>query len=250
VQPAPALAIGAPPQGGRQGGAGPAGAQNTPETPNPFGAGCGGGGGGGGGGRGGGGGGNAGPYVLPGTYNVALIVDGRTIETKPLKVIADPEVVLTDAERKQLFDRAMELHELQRRATEVAAKLAPLNQQAQAAAKELVGRSDVPADVKAQFEAFNKELAAVVPKFIAQPGGGGFGGGGGGGAPSPNVLARIGQAKTGLMGGMIPTENTMKAYADAKTLTPPAIAEANAVLAKAPAVSAALARHNIKLEPR
>ena len=190
-----------------------------------------------------------GPFVLPGVYNVTLLVDGKTIETKPLRVIADPEVVLTDAERKMLFDRAMELHELQRRATEVANRIAPLNQQAQAAAKELAGRSDVPADVKAQFEAFQKELAAVVPKLIAPAGGGGgFGGGGGGGIPSPNVLARIGQAKTGFMGGMIPTEATVKAYADAKTMTPPAIAEANAVLARVPALSAALAKYNIKLE--
>ena len=32
--------------------------------------------------------------------------------------MADPEVVLTEAERKKLFDMAMELHELQRRANE------------------------------------------------------------------------------------------------------------------------------------
>ncbi len=249
VQPAPALAGGGG-GGGRQGGGGQGGNQNDEREPDPFGAGCSGG-GGGGGGRGGGGG-TAGPFVMPGTYNVTLLVDGKAVETKPLKVIADPEVVLTEAERKQLFDRAMELHDLQTRATAVAAKLAPLNQQAQAAAKELAGRSDVPAAVKSQFEAFKKELDAVVPKFITQGGGGGqFGGfGGGGGAPSPNVLARIGQAKGGMMGGMVPTENTTKAYAEAKTMTPPAIAEANAVLAKAPAVSAALAQHKIKLEVR
>ena len=82
----------------------------------PVGAGCGG--GGGGGGFGGGGGGNPGPYVLAGTYNVALVVDGKTVDTKPLRVMSDPEVVLTEAERKKLYDMAMEMHELQRRATE------------------------------------------------------------------------------------------------------------------------------------
>ena len=241
VQPAPALAAG--PAGGRQGGGG-GGNQDDEPTVDPFGAGCG---TAGGGGRGGGAG-TAGPFVLPGSYNVTLMVDGKAVETKPLKVIADPEVVLTESERKLLFDRAMELHDLQARATDIAAKLAPLNQRAQAAEKELAGRADVPADVKAQFAAFKKELDAVMPKFIT-PGGGGRGGGGfgGGGAASPNVLTRIGQAKGGMMGGMIPSDATVRAYTEAKTMTPAAIAEANAVLAKATAVSAALAKHNIKL---
>ena len=44
--------------------------------------------GGGGGGRGGGGGANLGPHVMPGNYNVALIVDGKTVETKPIKIVA------------------------------------------------------------------------------------------------------------------------------------------------------------------
>jgi hypothetical protein len=30
----------------------------------------------------------SGPFVLPGTYSVALVVDGKTVETKPLRVMA------------------------------------------------------------------------------------------------------------------------------------------------------------------
>ena len=51
----------------------------------------------------------------PGSYNVALVVDGKTVETKPLRVAGDPEVALTEAQRKQLYDMAMEMHELQKR---------------------------------------------------------------------------------------------------------------------------------------
>ena len=84
---------------------------------------------------GGGGGGSAalvaaatpGPYVLAGIYTVSLVVDGKTMETKPLRVMADPEVVLTEVERKKLFDMAMEMHELQSRATEVATGVGSLN---------------------------------------------------------------------------------------------------------------------------
>ena len=47
----------------------------------------------------------AGPFVIGGIYNVSLIVDGKTVDTKPLRVNDDPEVVLTSVERKRMFDR-------------------------------------------------------------------------------------------------------------------------------------------------
>src|SRR5205085_2259624 len=80
VQPAPAPNPGNFPgaQGGGGGGGGRGGNQPAAD---PFGFGCSGGGGGfggGGGGFGGGGGGNPGPMVLGGTYNVALVVDGKS----------------------------------------------------------------------------------------------------------------------------------------------------------------------------
>jgi photosystem II stability/assembly factor-like uncharacterized protein len=249
VRPAPAPAgrgeqgggRGAGEQGGRQGGAG--GGQQQQRS--PFGAGCGGGGGGFGGF--GGGGGNAGPYVLPGTYNVTLVVDGKTVDTKPIRVAADPEVVLTDAERKRLFDMAMEMHALQHRATEISNELTPFNTRMNETADKLGSRTDLPADVKTMFDAVSKELAALMPKF-APPAGGRGGRGGGGGAPD-NPLARAATAKNGMMGGMWPTEQTMKAYADAKAQMPKLIAEANALFAKAAALSSALAKHNITLTP-
>ncbi len=252
VQPVPT------PAGGRGAGApgGRGGAQAPAAPRSPFGAGCGSPAGGAGGAFGfGAGAGSAGPFVLAGTYNVSLIVDGKTIETKPLKVMGDPEVVLTEAERKRLFDMAMEVHELQRRLTEAAGALTPFNQRMGELAKEIAGRSDIPADVKASFEAINKELSDFAPRLIGGAGGGrggAFAGGGGGGAPGmgalgQNLLVRVGQAKSGLMGGMWPTEQTMRAYDEVKKEVPKAIAEANALFAKATALAGALAKHNLTL---
>jgi hypothetical protein len=51
------------------------------------------------------------------------------------------------------------------------------------------------------------------------------------------------------MGGMWPTEQTMKSYADVKTTVPKAIADANALFARAATLSASLARHNLTLTP-
>jgi hypothetical protein len=254
VQPVPAPA-GAPPGGGRGGAQAQAGGESG-RAANPFGAGCGGGGGGFAGGGFGGGTVNAGPFVLAGTYNVSLIVDGKTVDTKPFRVMSDPEVALTELERKRLFDMAMEMHELQRRGIEVANTLRTLSTRVTELAKEMGSRSDVADDLKTSFEAFNKDLGKFAPTFATAGGGaGGRGGGGGAGGPGGggpggaggSVLARLGQAKGGLMGGIWPTEQTMRAYNEAKTQVPKAIAEANALFAKAAALSSALATHNLTL---
>jgi photosystem II stability/assembly factor-like uncharacterized protein len=281
VQPVPAPAPGrgvtAAAAGGR--GGAPADAAGQAGTPggrggaaaaSPFGAGCGAGGGrGGGGGFGGAGASTPGPFVLAGTYNIALVVDGKIVETKPLRVVGDPDVVLTAVERKKLFDMAMEMHELQRVGTEASFALTPFNARMTEIAKDLASRNDIPADVKAQFDATSKQLTALMPKFAA--GGGGRGGGGGaaaaaapgaagatapagqpgggrGAPPPPSPIARLNQAKTGLMGGMWPTEQTMKAYADAKTQVPAAIVEANAIFAKAGGLATSLGKYNVKLD--
>ena len=72
---------------------------------------------------------------------------------------ADPEVVLTEVERKRMYDMAMEMHELQRRGTDVMQR-AGAAQPADAGGhrRRSTARSDIPADVKSAFEAFNKEL--------------------------------------------------------------------------------------------
>jgi hypothetical protein len=183
--------------------------------------------------------------VLPGTYTVALVVDGKTVDTKPLRVTADPDVVLTDAERRKMFDMAMEMHELQRRGTEIGNSLAPFNTRMGELAKEFEGRSDLPPDVKAMFDAVRKELAELAPKFAPPAGGRGRGGRGGGAVDNP--LQRAAAAKNALMAGMGPTAAALTAYTDAKAQVPKLFDQANGLLTKASALSSALAKHNITL---
>jgi photosystem II stability/assembly factor-like uncharacterized protein len=226
-------------QGGRQGG--PAGTQ----AQSPFGAGCGGAGAAGGRGGFGAAAGNPGPFVLAGTYNVSLVVDGKTLESRPLKVMADPEVILTEAERKKLFDMAMELHELQRRANEVAAGIGPLNTRLSELSKEAASKSDLPADLKASVDTLQKDVAELAPKLAMRLFGGRGGGRGGGAADS--LVARLAQAKTVLMGGMWPNEASMRAYTDSKAQLPKAIADANVLFTRAATLGSALSRHSLTL---
>jgi len=254
VQPAPAAAAAAGrggDQAGRAGGAaepGGRGAGQQNQTPSPFGAGCGGGGGGfGGGGFGfGGGGANPGPYVLPGIYNVALVVDGKVADTRPLRVVGDPEISLTEVERKRMYDMAMELHDLQRRVTEVNNALSSVRSQIPAVSKSLEGRSDLPADVKTSVADLDKELTAMSAR-LAPPAAGRGGGGGGRGTAADTPVSRLNQAKTGLMAGMSATSQTYDAYKRAKAEVPKTIEEARALLTRVQTLSAALAKHNITL---
>ena len=118
-----------------------------------------------------------------------------------MRVTGDPEVALTEAQRKQLFDMAIEMHELQKRTTEAATGLAALNRQITQLSTDMASKTDVPADVKAAFESLKTDAAAMTPKLPVAAAGGGRGGGGGGrGGADTSVVGKIGQAKNGMSG--------------------------------------------------
>jgi hypothetical protein len=221
---------------------------------------CGGGGGGGrgGGGFAGGGGGSQGPLVLPGTYNVALVVDGKAVDTKPMRVVADPDSMLTDLQRKRYYDAVMDLHEMQRRGTEVANALNSMYLQMTDLASK-VPTSSAPDGVKKEFDTLNKEFNTVREKFGVPPpapqqggfgGGGGGGGGRGGGAPQEpnNLLNRAATVKGQILSFYdVPSDTLAKAHLDVKATLPKAIQEANAFLARAMTVSQGLKKSDLTL---
>lgn len=274
VQPLPETANAAP-QGGRGGGGGGGGGafggaqggrRAVPDTPQPLPpvgymaenpcAAPGGGGGGGFGGRGGGGG-AQGPQVMPGTYSVSLVADGKVVDTKSLKIVMDPQVQMTDLARTRYNAVLMDLHGLQRQGAETVAQLNALYSEMQKASPK-VDSSAAPANVKAQYAAFRKDFDAVRAKFgIGTPAvgfGPGFGGGGGAGgaaaaaAANANVIARVAAVKGAIMGVWeSPSDAMMKQVADVKAKVPPAILEANAVLAKARTISTAIGAYGVTL---
>ena len=241
VQPAPAP----PPAEGRGG----RGQNPQNQEPSPYGAACPPlnpvGGGGGGGGFGGGGAQLGGPYVIGGVYTVALVVDGKTVDSKPLRVADDPEVVLTLADRKRQYEMAMEMHALQPRITEVGTAFGSLNRQVNELTTTAASRSDVPADVKGQLESLKKELEALAPRLATPQGG--RGGGGGGRGNNESLTGKVGQAKNGFMSGMVAGEQSVRAYTEVKSQTPKAIADINAVIAKATTLGGTLAKYNLTL---
>jgi hypothetical protein len=138
--------------------------------------------------------------VLPGVYNVALMVGGKAVSTKQIKIVADPMNPLTVAERKRYYDVAMDLHEMQRKGTKVVTALEAIDAQMTSVAG-AVKASKAPAVTKTSFDTYEKEYNSICAKFgigaaAAGGGRGGRGGGGGGGRGGAAAGGGAGAAPT------------------------------------------------------
>ena len=200
-----------------------------------------------------GGGGNQGPLVLPGTYTVALVIDGKEVARKPLTLVADPEVKLTAEQRVAYNAKAMELHGAQVEGSKAAAPLAALQAQIVAISAKVDSSTTLGADVKTEWTQFRKDFDALKAKFgVGLPAfGGGFGGGGfGGGAAGPdaNVLTRVGTAKSNMLSVWeTPSDALVKQAAAARAALDAAMAEAKAFAPRMKAMSEKLAAAGITM---
>jgi len=186
-------------------------------------------GGGGGGGGGFGGGGNNGPYVLPGTYKATLNIDGRDAQTIDVSVKGDPQIQITDADRKIWHDTAKDLHDLQAKANEAAEAVQNAFAQVGVLQQQTRGATLSP-NVKQQLDAVVKEFEAVRRRL-----GLGQQGGGGGGGNTENVRGRIGQLKGSVMAATaLPTNTQLMQIREVRAALPGVIDQANAAIAKVP----------------
>jgi photosystem II stability/assembly factor-like uncharacterized protein len=217
---------------------------------------------GGGGGGFGGGGGNAGPYVAPGEYSVALVVDGTEVDRKSLRVVMDPKVTLTGEARVAYDAFVLDLHRRQQAGADVAGRLSTLAGQVATVRARIDSVAGVPADTKSQFTAFAQAFDSVRVKFGVAPGraagaaapaaapaaGGGGGGGRFAAANQADALGRLGAVKS-LVANVweTPSDGSRRQAQEAVAALEAATAEANAVLARARTLGAALTTHGLTL---
>jgi len=221
----------------------------------------------GGGGFGGfGGGGNAGPYVAPGTYTVSLVADGKVIDSKPMRIIMDPEVKFTVAERSA-YDRIVnDLHEVQGRGNAMAGRLNALGTQIATVKSKIDSTPNVMAISKARLDALEKAFDALRVKFGVAPGrvagatpapggqggpggGGGGGGFGGGAANAANALGRVAAVKGALIGVWeVPSVASRTQAAAATVALEEAMKEAVALFSQAGAVNESLKSSGLALQ--
>jgi photosystem II stability/assembly factor-like uncharacterized protein len=190
---------------------------------------------------GGGGGGffgniNNGPLVLPGSYRVTLAIDGREAQSVNVRVQGDPEIQITDADRKTHFDTALALHALQGTMNEAADVVLDMNKQITAINDALKGQANVPGSLKSTLEELGKQVSDLRTRLGVAEGGGGFGGG------NTNVRGRVGQLKSQIMNSTsLPTETQVRVSGEVRTASSKVIDEVNAAVAKFPTLYKELA---------
>ena len=207
-----------------------------------------GGGGGGGGGGGFGGGGNNGPNVMPGDYRVTLVVDGRDVATKTVRVTGDKDMSMNDAERRTWHDTALNLHDMQRVANAAAEAVTTLATQLTAAEALLKSAANAPSAAKNAIADANTKLTDLRRRLgLNQQGGGGGGGGGGFGGQQANVRGQLGQVKGQLMGSTsLPTAQQVRSSVELREDLTKLIADTNELIAALPAIYDALGASGAK----
>jgi hypothetical protein len=197
-----------------------------------------------------GGGGDAGPFVTPGTYQVSLVVDGNTVDTKPIHIIKDPAVDLSGVERMAYDEMLLSLHEAQRRGTEMAGHLDALYAQVQEIADTVGTMGDVPEAVKADVTGFQEAFDELRVKFgvpLPRSGAGRSFRRRGGGDPA-NVLARTSALKGSIMSFWeVPSDALVTQSFEVRPLLESAIDEAGAFLDRARMLSETLEEYNLAL---
>jgi len=177
--------------------------------------------------------GGAGPFVLPGTYRVALTVDGRDAGTKTVAVSGDPLAEISDADRMQWHDVSLAVHQLQGVAGEARLRVVAIAD-AFGTLTSLVSEAQTPpAAVRSAVDAVQRDLSPLARQFgVALPGqpapsgrGGGFGGGG------QQIAGQLGQVKGQLMSSTsMPTDIQMRTAREARADLAAAIETINRVI--------------------
>ena len=165
-------------------------------------------------GGGGGGGGAAaallGPNVLPGEYRVTLVVGGKEVGTKAVRVSGDTAIQMTDADRKTWHDTSVALHEMLRAIHAAAEAVNALNTQQQQAEALLKGAASAPAAAKAAVEGTAGRLSELRRRLGLVPGGGFQ-------AQQQNVRGQISQLKGQVMNSTsLPTAVQLRTMEDLK----------------------------------
>lgn len=191
-----------------------------------------------------GGGGLDGPFVLPGQYSVVLKADGKELASRSFQVRGDREIIIADADRKAMFDAAMDLHRLHGRHNEASTSVTALNERLRALQQSLKNSKDAPQDLSKKLEDFAKRFTPTAQKFGINAGNpletGDF-------SVFRRMLRfRISGLKSGIMSSTSrPTETQMRQIPEVRAALETAINDANKLIAELPAIQKELAEKGI-----
>ena len=153
--------------------------------------------------------GNAGPFVLPGDYQVKVVA-GEETHVKTVTALADPLVDISDSDRRRRFDVLMMVTDMQKSVQSAGDVVRKAGEQLDRIKELLKEYPDASASVKDVAEAAEKEVTDVRTRLIGR--GGGRRGGGRGG-PQP-VQRQIGSLKGELIHSQSPPSAIQSTRAD------------------------------------
>jgi hypothetical protein len=180
-----------------------------------------------------------GPHVIPGEYRATLVVNGKETANTAVTVRGDPEISVSDADRKARFDALTELHALHGRMTKAQEAAKQMNDQQNALKTVLADTSKVPANIRAAVDSLKKAMEPLRTKLGLSTG-----------EPFTfdpemfrrNLTFKVGMLKGPVMGAtMKPTETQMRQLADLREEIPALVNEVNAMVPRHQAVMKMLA---------
>jgi hypothetical protein len=103
--------------------------------------------------------------VLPGSFTVTLLVNGREVASRPFAVAGDREITITDADRQRRFDLLKEGQRLESRLSEAVAAMRAAQTQLAQLKDVLADSTTVPADVRTTYDTLSQQLVPFVRRF-------------------------------------------------------------------------------------
>jgi hypothetical protein len=202
-----------------------------------------------GGGFGGGmGGGSSSPLVLPGTYRVTLLLSGRETGSRLLQIQGDPQIVISNADRKIHHDTILMLYDLQRPMNDASAASSTAGEQLRAIQDLLKTAASPPPSLTEATAALAKRFGGLNQQFSAAAPAGGRGAGGG---AAQGMRGQINALRSQLMAFTTPlTTAQIQAARDSRAGLAKAIADLNdALTASLPALIKNLSGNKIQVPP-
>ncbi len=102
-----------------------------------------------------------GPHVIPGDYRATLVQNGKEVASAGVQVRGDPEIRISDADRKARFDALSEMHALHGRLSKAVEVATRMNEQQNTLKTALADSSKVPANIRAAVDSLNQAMAPV-----------------------------------------------------------------------------------------
>ncbi|MEO8450709.1 MAG: glycosyl hydrolase [Gemmatimonadota bacterium] len=176
-------------------------------------------------------GGTPGPMVLPGDFRATLIMNGKEVASAPLTIQGDPDIQITDADRRRRYDLLKEGQQLQAKLAEAVDAVSTANKQLKDIKSQLPDSTKLSPAIKGTLDSLVKDLEPLKKKLGIRDEDDtsefNF-------AEFRKILPFKLGAVVGNIGGAVapPSENDLALWSEAKIEMPAAIDEINRFVAR------------------